>query len=465
LHSGIASGKIIGELSPHRIEARACAQLNRFVLMRKRISRISAMTDREFDAVFDDDGRLILPEDLVEEFGLRPGTRIRMLKDAHTLRILRPVTRLARVYIEPTNRCNLECRTCIRNSWDEPLGDMQDNTFQRICSGIGSTAPAPSVLFGGLGEPLAHPDIVDMVRQVKSLGCSTELITNATLLDSSMAQRLIEAGLDRLWVSLDGSTPESYQDVRLGAALPEVIENLTRFRRLRWQNHHPVGLDIMLTPQLGIVFVAMKRNISDLPRVFRLANHLGALHFLVTNVLPYTAEMQGEILYARALNDTIYESSPLLRDLDFPKMDINPATRDVFYEVMRGNHSLQISGGGFGERNGRCPFSEKGALAIRWDGAVSPCLALLHNHTSYLHGYERSFRHYAAGNVHDHTLERIWNDPEYLDFRRRLQDFNFSPCVFCGGCDYFKANEEDCIGSPFPVCGGCLWAQGIIRCP
>ncbi len=423
------------------------------------------MTDKIFEAVLDGEGRLVLPKHLMEDFGLHPGTQISVLKNRDALHILRPHTNLARVYIEPTNRCNLECRTCIRNNWSEPFGDMQSETFRSILRGLRSMDPAPSVLLGGLGEPLAHDEIVEMVRQLKSLGSSVELITNGTLLDSSMAKNLIEAGLDLLWVSLDGATPESYSDVRLGAALPEVMENLTEFRRLRWKAHHPVGLDIMLTPQLGIVFVAMKRNIADLPKVFRIANHLGAIHFLVTNILPYSADMQEEILYHRALNDTIYDTAPILRSLDFPKMDINTKTRDVVYDVLRGNHSLRISGGGLGDRNNRCPFNEKGALAIRWDGCISPCVALLHNHTSYLHGYERSFHHYSVGNVLEDTIDDIWNRPEYAAFRKRLQEFNFSPCASCGGCDFFKENREDCIGSPFPVCGGCLWAQGIIRCP
>jgi len=423
------------------------------------------MNDKDYKAVFDDEGRLILPEELSGEYGFHPGTEIVIQNNSSSLRIFPPITRIARVYIEPTNRCNLACRTCIRNSWDEPSGDMSADTFSGIFAGLSSLDPAPSVFFGGLGEPLSHPDIVGMVQRVKSLGCRAELITNGTLLNAGMAQRLIDSGLDILWVSLDGATPESYRDVRLGAALPEVLANLTEFRRLRWQAHHPVGLDMMLPPQLGIVFVAMKRNIADLPKVFRMANNMGALHFLITNVLPYTADLQDEILYTRALDETMYTSSPILRSLDFPKMDINPTTRDALYEAMRGNHSLHISGANFVERNNRCPFSEKSALAIRWDGDISPCLALLHDHTSYLHGYERSFRHYSAGNVKEQTLEEIWNGPEYTEFRKRLQEFNFSPCAFCGGCDYFRKNEEDCIGSPFPVCGGCLWAHGIIRCP
>ena len=423
------------------------------------------MADKEFEAFFDQEGRLVLPKELAEEYGFVPGSEIRIHPSVTGLQLRPPVTRLAKVYMEPTNRCNLACRTCIRHSWNEPIGEMSRATFSKVTEDLRSISPAPGVLFGGLGEPLAHPGIVGMIRRMKDLGSFVELITNGTLLSPELSEQLINAGLDLLWVSLDGATPESYADVRLGAALPEVLSNLMALRSSRWRKHRPVGLDLMLKPQLGIVFVAMKRNISDLPAVFRLANRLGAMHFLVTNVLPYTAEMQEEVLYSNALNDTIYASSPILRVLDFPKIDVNPKTREALYEAMRGNHSLSISGGNFGGRNNRCPFGEKGSLAIRWDGDVSPCLALLHDHTSYLHGYRRNIRRHTVGNVSDRNIEDIWKQPEYVAFRKRLQRFEFSPCTFCGGCDFFESNEEDCIGSPFPACGGCLWAQGIIQCP
>jgi MoaA/NifB/PqqE/SkfB family radical SAM enzyme len=420
--------------------------------------KIFIMSDNEFDAFFDSEGRLVLPKELTGEYGFVPGSEIRVKPSTNRLQLRPPVTRLAKVYIEPTNHCNLECCTCMRHSWNEPVESMNAATFDRIVEGLRSFSRPPGVFLGGLGEPLAHPDIVDMIRRVKSLGCYVELITNGTLLDNSMSDKLIDSGLDLLWVSLDGATTESYRDVRLGTALPEVLSNLAAFRSIRWKKHRPVGLDLLLQPQLGIVFVAMKRNIKDLPAVFRLASQLGATHFLVTNVLPYTTEMQEEILYTRALDDTIYASSPLLRVLDFPKMDVNPMTREALYEAMRGNHSLNISGGNLGERNNQCPFVEKGSLAIRWNGDVSPCLALLHDHTTYLHGYERAVRRHVIGNVMKKSVEEIWNQPDYVAFRRRLQEFSFSPCTSCGGCDYFKANEEDCIGSPFPACGGCLWA-------
>ena len=420
---------------------------------------------KPFDADVDESGRLRLPAAIAEKYGLKPGTSVRIEENANGLHLRRPVTQLARVYIEPTNRCNLDCITCIRNSWDEPLGEMDSTIFSRIIEGLKLLPVPPSVFLGGLGEPLSHPRIVDMVKELKSLGCFVELITNGTLLHKDLSRQLIEAGLDMLWVSLDGATPESYKDVRLGAALPQVLANLRDFRYARWATHYPTGIDLLLQPQLGIVFVAMKRNIADLPAVFSLASRCGSLHFLVTNILPYTPEMKEEILYSRAITDSIYTSAPMLRSLDFPKMDIGATTREAVFAALRGDHSLKISGASFGERNNRCPFIEKGSIAIRWDGDVSPCLALLHDHKVYFHDYERSLKRHTVGNVQVQTLEEIWNKPDYLTLRNRVQEFNFSPCVLCGGCEFFESNQEDCIGSPAPACGGCLWAQGMIRCP
>ncbi len=419
-----------------------------------------------FDATVDESGRLVLPEALVKRYDLKPGTRVRLENNANGMHLLRPVTHLARVYIEPTNRCNLDCVTCIRRSWDEPLGEMPSSVFSNIVKGIKNLPAPPSVFLGGLGEPLSHPHIVEMVRELKSSGSYVELITNATLLTQNLSKQLIEAGLDMLWVSLDGATPESYKDVRLGAALPEVISNLQQFRRIRYSPMMDFGgFDQFLKPQLGVVFVAMRRNIGDLPAMFSLANQLGSLQFLVTNIIPYLPEMENEILYSRAISDAIYTSAPLLRSLDFPKMDVSPITREAIYHAMRGNHYLSISGAGLGERNNSCPFVERGSLAIRWDGDVSPCLALLHDHKAYLHKYERSLKRHVFGNVLAQSLWDIWNKPDYLTLRRRVQEFNFSPCILCGGCELFESNQEDCIGSPIPACGGCLWAQGIVRCP
>ena len=83
-------------------------------------------------------------------------------------------------------------------------------------------------MFGGFGEPTAHPRILDMVRAVKALGLRAEMTTNATLLDDALIDGLLRERLDMLWISLDGTTEESFEAIRAGASLPRVLENVDR---------------------------------------------------------------------------------------------------------------------------------------------------------------------------------------------------------------------------------------------
>jgi len=409
-------------------------------------------TRPELRAAVGSDGQIILPPEVAGRYGLRPGTELWVGEMADGLKLSLPASYLAKVYVEPTNRCNLECRTCMRNEWSEPLGQMEESTFSRILESLRFFSPLPTVFLGGFGEPLAHPRIIEMVTELKRLGAPVELITNGTLLSCQMSKSLIEAGLDRLWVSLDGATPESYADVRLGAALPEVIVHLTEFRDLR--HAYPS------MPQIGVVFVAMKRNIPDLPAVLSLGNQLGAQRFLVTHVLPYTAEMRDEILFSRALMDFVYGAT-----LELPKLDMNEETREPLYWALRSGKNVIFAGGRPGGNSDSCPFIESGSTAISWEGNVSPCLALLHSHANYLDGRERFSRKYVVGNLKDCDLGTLWNKVEYVALRERVKIFDFAPCSICGGCDLAEKNEEDCFGNSFPTCGGCLWAQGVIRCP
>jgi MoaA/NifB/PqqE/SkfB family radical SAM enzyme len=358
----------------------------------------------------------------------------------------------AKIYVEPTSRCNLKCRTCMRNAWDEATGQMSGATFARVLDGVRACLTAPTVFFGGFGEPLVHPEIVPMVRAAKATGAAVELITNGMLLNARRARDLTAAGLDRLWVSLDGAKPESYADVRLGAALPDVIANVRRFR----DGRGPGG------PEIGIAFVAMRRNVADLPDLLRLARDLGAARFMVTNVLPYTPEMRGEILYARALSNDDAAPMPDSLRVSLPRMDRAPLADAALGEALR---VWGVGHNGTRPVRDRCPFIVDNALAVGWDGGVSPCLPLLHTCASYLHGYARISRRYVIGSVHDQPLIAWWRDPAHREFRERVRTFDFSPCTICDGCLLSESNEHDCYGNAFPTCGGCLWAQGIVQCP
>ena len=406
----------------------------------------------------DQAGRLVLPPDLAAELGLTPDAHTVLDVQGDSLRVRRPPSQLARLDIEVTNRCNLNCATCMRRTWDEAVGDMDAATFARILEGLLAFSPPPKVFIGGLGEPLLHRDIVDMVRQAKALGGKVELITNASLLTPQISRGLIEAGLDVLWVSLDGATCESYVEVRRGGDLHGVLKNLDAFRRLR----RPA---IYATPALGIAFVAMRGNVADLPAVFNLGRRVGASLYSVSNVLPYSAEMASQTLYGSCLWQRGDCPTPYTPRVELAKMHIDDVTQPALWGLMRREADVVYAGVAFGAGDNRCPFIERGSGAVRWDGGLSPCPPLLHTHATLLDDRQRVARGWTIGNVNQDDLVALWHRPEHIAFRRRVQVFDFSPCIHCGGCEMAEANEEDCFGNTFPTCGGCLWAQGVIRCP
>jgi len=415
-------------------------------------------TKKDVQAEVDQAGRLILPPELASCYGLKPGARIHISDAGSGIHINPPVSHLRKVYIEPTTLCNLNCRMCIRNTWDEQTGRMTEATFDRIISGLRAFAPRPLVVFGGFGEPLSHPRIAEMVAAVKELGAPVELISNGTLLTRDLSHRIMQAGLDVLWISLDAATTETYGDVRLGAILPQVLENVSSLRDMpRYAGIEPL--------HIGIVFVAMKRNIADLPDVMRLGRQLGADRFMLTNILPYSQESTAEVLYERVLSEPRTASSAMVPQLNFTRIDINDETRAALARIMSSTRIVNAIQSNGSEEENACPFIRSGSTAVGWDGGVRPSLPLLHNHTSYLYERQRVSLRHVIGSIAEHDLQELWNNAQYVALRERVRTFDFSPCVFCGGCNLSQTNEEDCIGNTFPTCGGCLWAQGVIQCP
>jgi uncharacterized radical SAM superfamily Fe-S cluster-containing enzyme len=99
----------------------------------------------------DEDGNLKIPAELAHEMGFVPGARVKLDRLADRLVLHRSTGQLARVYIEPTTACNLQCRTCMRNAWQEPIGRMAPETFRRVLEGVRGLPDPPTIFFGGLG--------------------------------------------------------------------------------------------------------------------------------------------------------------------------------------------------------------------------------------------------------------------------------------------------------------------------
>jgi MoaA/NifB/PqqE/SkfB family radical SAM enzyme len=362
---------------------------------------------------------------------------------------------LEKIYIEPTNTCNLKCRTCIRNVWDEQDGFMSKKTFANIIESITQISPLPTVFFGGFGEPLNHPDILKMVAELKGINAKVELITNGILLNNKVSKSLMELGLDRLWVSIDGASPESYLDIRLGSNLPLILANLKELHRLK-------DLSSSILPKLGIAFVALKHNIADLPEVLNIGIGLGADKFSISNVLPYTPELNEQILYGDFIGAPYI--TPKISSNMLPPMDIDTdilnsinTMLDKFYEKNSIKPELNTN-------LEKCPFIDKKSTSIRCDGALSPCLPFMHKHQIFYENRCRTIEPYIVGNINQKTLFELWNNLSYVERRKCIIDFEF-PCNMCAMCYYDDSNDIDCFTNNSPACGGCLWAQGLIKCP
>ena len=368
-----------------------------------------------------------------------------------------PDDRVRKVYLEPTNACNLDCKTCVRHSWDEPEGFMEWATFEAVLDGLDqATSGEPgAVAFMGLGEPLLHPRFLDMVRAVKQRGLRAEVTTNALLLDEAMAAGLLEAGLDQLVVSIDGASAEAFGRVRSDASLARLVENMRRLNDARGSNYGP-------SMRIGVEFVAMRSNIDELPGLGRLAARVGARFIIVTNVLPYTEELAGETLYDVGVMASGWAETTTVPRWQLPRFGWDEQVgAAVGAALQRAGHVSFLDGDAGAEA--RCPFVEAHACAVAWHGGVSPCPPLLHTYHCYVRGRRKLMTRWQVGALPKQSLATVWAVPEYIAFRDRVRSFDFPPCTDCG-CELAEANEEDCFGNPHPTCGDCLWARGVVRC-
>ncbi len=242
-------------------------------------------------------------------------------------------------------------------------------------------------------------------------------------------------------VSVDGVKPETYGDVR-GAGLSELLDNVRRLNDIKQEVN-------TLIPALGIEFVVLKSNIDELPALTQLASHLNASRVLVTNVLPYTADMRDQMLYG-------YDPQPSLDARNWP----------VHSGAWVTWGSLDLPRMHWGAER-RCKFVQDRSMVIGWDGGVTPCYALSHNYSYYaIDGCAKQVERYVLGNVNQQTLADIWMSEDYVLFRSEVRSFHFPSCPNCDlreTCDLRQRNEG-CWGWN-PSCADCLWAQDIVRCP
>lgn len=184
---------------------------------------------------------------------------------------------------------------CPRNVWTgEILGDMDLTLFNSLIDQVHKIKSIHTIFFGGIAEPLSHPDIAAMIRKAKVPAVTVEMISNGSMLNEEIIEKLLLAGLDTLWISIDSAHHDSQEDLAGLDGFKKAKANLLAFNLLR-RKINPAA-------KLGIAFVAMKSNIADLPEIIDLAAVFGVSELKISNVIPYIKDMQEEMLYRKSLS-------------------------------------------------------------------------------------------------------------------------------------------------------------------
>jgi len=137
-----------------------------------------------------------------------------------------------RVWIEPTNHCNLRCVMCPNKELKkEEKGFMDIGLFQKIIDEAARFVLDVHLLHRG--ESLLHPDFFDMARYAVGSKVRTLLHTNGTVLDEEKSYKMIETGIDVLSFSFDGYDKQTYESIRVNGDFGKTVHNIRRFLQIK----------------------------------------------------------------------------------------------------------------------------------------------------------------------------------------------------------------------------------------
>ncbi|MGB3465860.1 MAG: radical SAM protein, partial [Cyclobacteriaceae bacterium] len=172
------------------------------------------------------------------------------------------------ISIEPTTSCNLRCPECPSGlrSFSRPTGMLQEDTFKKVIDELADTLVYLTFYFQG--EPYLNPRFLDLVHYAHQKKIYTATSTNAHYLNDDMSKKTVESGLDRLIISIDGTTQETYQSYRVGGKLDKVLEGTRNI--LKWKKRLKSS-----TPHVIFQFLVVKPNEHQIADVRQLATEMG----------------------------------------------------------------------------------------------------------------------------------------------------------------------------------------------
>lgn len=421
----------------------------------------------------------------------------------------------SKLFVETTTRCNLKCQMCVKHTGDSdiPEGDLAMETFAALEPAL---AHAETLILNGIGESLLHPGLDELIRRAKKLmpdGSWVGFQSNGLLLDDARARALVEAGLDRICLSLDAVCPDTFRKIREGGEVEDLEQAFSALSKARTLRSEP-------PLKVGVEFVVMRDNIHQLPDVLRWSASRGANFAVVTHLLPYDRDHVAKAAYDANTDEAVklfetwkekarvegidmsnyfflsfckYIRTPEeQRIVDFVKdMMAEARARDIFLHVqnlLKRDVDLAeevarvfAEAGKIAEETGmelrlpgiapsierKCDFVDGGGVFVSWDGNVYPCYFLWHKFACYFSGRKKYVTPKVFGNLAERGIGEIWNDRAYLDFRKEVMRHEYPFCTNCNllPCEYLYAEEfeQDCFTNTVP-CGDCFWCMGLFQC-
>ena len=267
--------------------------------------------------------------------------------------------------IEPTTACNLACPECPSGlkQFSRPTGKLDLNVHKQMLEQVKSSVFYVNYYFQG--EPFLHPQFLDLIREAKKAKMYTATSTNAHFIDKAKALEIIDSGLDRLIISVDGITQATYEQYRVNGSLSKVLEASAFLVEAKKERRSA-------THFLIFQFLAVKPNEAEIPAVFTLAKEIG-----IDEVRIKTAQLYD----FKNGNSLMPEQEEYAR---YAKQS------DGTYKLKgrQGNHCWRMWSGS----------------VLTWDGKVVPCC------------FDKDASH-VLGNVTDQHFQGIWKSKEYQKFR------------------------------------------------
>ena len=286
------------------------------------------------------------------------------------------------ISFEPTTSCNLRCPECPSGlrEFTRPTGMLQKDFFRQTIDDIYKDLLYLTFYFQG--EPYLNPDFLDMVKYAHAKKIYTTTSTNAHYLTDEKARQTVESGLDRLIISVDGTTQEVYQQYRVGGKLEKVLEGARNI--VKWKKELKSK-----TPFVFFQFLVVKPNEHQIEEIKRLGKEIG-----VDQVRFKTAQVYD---YENDPNQLI----PSISKYSRYKKDRNGKTT-----VKNGlsNHCWKLWH----------------SNVITWDGLVVPCC------------FDKDAMH-QLGNLKMQSFKEIWHNDNYRQFRHELMTSrrNIDICSNC----------------------------------